>query len=127
MENRTNQAGQQANASQATSYSQDAANRTTSAATQNQSTDQQQGGILETITSGLSNIQVPQAVKNMQLPQAVKDFGATCARTYTSMSTTQKVLGGAALLGASYWAVTSNGWIGQGKKSKNAKVGAKHS
>ncbi|MGV3540121.1 MAG: hypothetical protein ACO1OQ_09930 [Rufibacter sp.] len=108
MENNMNQA----NASQATSYEQDSANRT-------QNSGQQNGGMMDTLTSSLSNIQLPEAVKNVQLPQAVKDFGATCARTYNGLSTTQKVIGGAALaLGASYWAATSQGWMGLGKKGK---------
>ena len=105
-----NQANQ-ANASQATSYEQDSANRS-------QTSAQQNGGMMDTLTSSLSNIQLPDAVKNVQQPQAVKDFGATCARTYNGMSTTQKVLGGAALLGAGYWAATSQGWMGLGKKGK---------
>ncbi len=40
------------------------------------------------------------------------------------MSTTQKVLGGAALLGASYWVASKQGWIGQGQ-AKVAKLGKK--
>jgi hypothetical protein len=68
---------------------------------------QQSNGILGGITSSLSNI---------QMPQAVKDFGATVSRSYNGLSTTQKVVGGAALaLGASYWAAKSSGWVGQGK------------
>ena len=68
---------------------------------------QQSGGMLGGITSKLSNIQVP---------QAVKDFGSSVSRSYGGLTTTQKVVGGAALaLGASYWAAKSSGWVGQGK------------
>ncbi|GAA4307865.1 hypothetical protein [Nibribacter koreensis] len=72
---------------------------------------QQSSGILGGITSSLSNIQVP---------QAVKDFGSSVSRSYGGLTTTQKVVGGAALaLGASYWAAKSSGWVGQGKANKN--------
>ena len=75
------------------------------------------------VPDAVKNLQVPDAVKNVQLPQAVKDFGATCSRSYNGLSTTQKVLGGAALLGATYWAATSNGWMGLGKSDKTSKYG----
>ncbi|QHL88337.1 hypothetical protein GU926_13200 [Nibribacter ruber] len=146
MENRTNQAGQQSSASsqntpqagtQNTASSQSRSQNATASSSQqqpsytsqsqsqqspraqqqNQSSNrnqqpqdrqgQQSSGILGGLTSSLSNI---------QMPQAVKDFGATCARSYNGLSTTQKVVGGAALaLGASYWAAKSSGWVGQGK------------
>ncbi|RNI26774.1 hypothetical protein [Rufibacter latericius] len=103
MENQfNNQPG--AAAQDATSYSQDSAQN--SSRSQGQSSGQ--GGILGSITSGLSNIQVPQAVKNL---------GTSVSRSYSGMSTTQKVLGGAALLGASYWVANNQGWIGQAKSS----------
>ncbi|MBC3538247.1 hypothetical protein ACFSC6_19375 [Rufibacter sediminis] len=89
----------------ATSYSQDSAQN--SSRSQGQSG---QSGILGSISSGLSNI---------QMPQSVKDLGTTVSRSYSSMSTTQKVLGGAALLGASYWVANNQGWIGQAKASIN--------
>ncbi|MBA9078528.1 MULTISPECIES: hypothetical protein [Rufibacter] len=110
MENQTNQLPQ-ADASQATSYDQDSANRTNASAQANG-----KGGMLDSITGSLSNIQVP---------QAVKDFGATCARTYNGLSTTQKVIGGAALaLGAGYLAASKQGWVSQGKMAlKNRKAG----
>ncbi|ALI98827.1 hypothetical protein [Rufibacter tibetensis] len=102
-------------AQDATSYNQD-------------STSAQSGQNQNSNKSGmLSNIQIPDAVKNMQLPQSVKDLGTTVSRSYNGMSTTQKVLGGAALLGASYWVASNQGWIGKaklgkiGKKSKGSK------
>ncbi|GAB2527430.1 hypothetical protein [Rufibacter soli] len=76
---------------------------------QRQPQDSAQGGMLNNLTSGLSNVQVP---------QAVKDLGSNVARSFNSLTTTQKVIGGAAIaLGASYWAASSQGWIGQGKSS----------
>ncbi|KAA3440226.1 hypothetical protein [Rufibacter hautae] len=107
MENQfNNQPG--AAAQDATSYSQDSAQSRTGS-------QQGQGGILGSISSGLSNIQVPQAVKNL---------GTSVSSSYNGMSTTQKVLGGAALLGASYWVASKQGWIGQGQ-AKVAKLGKK--
>ncbi len=66
---------------------------------------------------------------NVQMPQAVKDLGSTIGRSYNSMSTTQKVLGGAALLGASYWVANNQGWLGQAKSAmkKNKATGSKNS
>ncbi|WP_192822380.1 hypothetical protein [Rufibacter sp. LB8] len=138
MENNQNRAAQASAAN--TSYEQDSANRSTTSATANnqQNQNQSQGGVMDSITGAISNIQVPQAVKNIQLPdavkniqlpQAVKDFGATCARSYSGLSTTQKVVGGAVLaLGASYWAASANGWIGQGKnKTAKRNKGTQHS
>ncbi|MFC6996756.1 hypothetical protein [Rufibacter roseus] len=107
MENRTNQSAQ------ATSYDQD------SAKDQMTPNSNGQGGMMDSITGKLSNIQVPDAVKNMQLPQGVKDLGTTVSRSIGSLTTTQKVIGGAALaLGATYWAATSKGWMGMGKAAK---------
>ncbi|WP_207433889.1 hypothetical protein [Sabulibacter ruber] len=91
----------------ATSYSQDS--------NTGSSANQGKGGLVGSITSG---------VKNIQMPQAVKNLGSTVGRSYNSMSTTQKVLGGAALLGATYWVANNQGWIGGqskvGKKSKGS-------
>ncbi|KAA6433380.1 hypothetical protein FOE74_12955 [Rufibacter glacialis] len=116
MENQANHSPQDA-----TSYSQDSANSQSG----RQGQDAGKGGMLDNLTSTLGNIQVPDAVKNIQLPQAVKDFGATCSRSYNSMSTTQKVLGGAALLGASYWVASNQGWIGQTKSGSGFKSNKK--
>lgn len=77
-----------------------------------------------TITDTIGKVQIPDAVKNVQLPQAVKDFCATCSRSFSGLTTTQKVVGGAALaLGATYLAATSNGWMGMGKSNKSEKYG----
>ncbi|AKQ46912.1 hypothetical protein TH63_16775 [Rufibacter radiotolerans] len=149
MENKTNQPGRQPNASaqDATSYEQDSARnqRSTnqsqssvnaSSRQQDQSSSRQQQpqgssqqqpqgsaqSMLNNFTSSLSNVQVP---------QAVKDMGSNVARSFNSLTTTQKVIGGAAIaLGASYWAASSQGWIGQGKtgrKSKSSTRGTQHS
>ncbi|MFB9861840.1 hypothetical protein EFA69_12340 [Rufibacter immobilis] len=106
MENQVNQPAAQ----DAVSYTQDSAQNSTGANSQNAG----QGGMLNNLTSGLNNI---------QMPQAVKDFGATCARSYNSLSTTQKVIGGAALaLGASYLVANNQGWIGQAKSAIKGKA-----
>jgi hypothetical protein len=121
-----NQQNASASAQDATSYSQDSASNKTQ---NSQSQNDQKGGVLSGISSTIGNIQLPDAVKNIQLPQAVKDFGATCARSYSGMSTTQKVVGGAALLGASYWVANNQGWIGQAKSAakKSKSTNANHS
>jgi hypothetical protein len=104
MENQFNT--QPGSASQdATSYSQDSA--------QNSSSSQGKGGMMG-------------ALSNIQMPQSVKDLGSTVSRSYSGMSTTQKVLGGAALLGASYWVASNQGWIGQAKMPKLGKAGKKN-
>ncbi len=127
MENKTNSPSS-ANAG-ATSYDKDFNNNNPTGANRADGKE----GIMDTINSTLSNIQVPdaikniqvpQAVKDLQVPQAVKDFGTSCSRSYNSLSTTQKVIGGAAIaLGATYLAASSNNWMGMGKSKSTATNG----
>lgn len=68
---------------------------------------------MSSISSSLSNVKVP---------QAVKDFGATCSRSYNSMSTGQKVAAGAALAVGAGLLAKSQGWINLPKASNKMKA-----